>query len=54
MKMPDVNVLKSVADAQHAARAIEHGCKWVTRDDDFAKFSPFGLDWEHLVPPVPI
>ena len=45
---------KSVADAQHAALAIEHGCTWVTRDDDFSRFSPLGLDWEHLVPPVPV
>ena len=41
---------KQVADAQHAAVAIEHGCQWVTRDDDFASFSPHGLDWEHLLP----
>lgn len=41
---------KQVADAQHAAVAIEHGCCWVTRDDDFAGFAPHGLEWEHLVP----
>jgi len=41
---------KQVADAQHAALAIEHGCQWVTRDDDFAGFGPYGLDWEHLRP----
>ena len=41
---------KQVADAQHAALAIEHGCQWVTRDDDFASFAPHGLDWAHLVP----
>lgn len=40
---------KQVADAQHAALAIEHGCQWVTRDDDFACFAPYGLDWEHLL-----
>jgi uncharacterized protein len=42
---------KQVADAQHAALAIEQGCQWVTRDDDFASFSPHNLDWEHLLPP---
>ena len=41
---------KQVADAQHAAVAIEHGCQWVTRDDDFAGFAPYGLDWEYLLP----
>jgi uncharacterized protein len=41
---------KRVADAQHAAVAIEHGCQWVTRDDDFACFSPHGLEWEYLCP----
>jgi toxin-antitoxin system PIN domain toxin len=41
---------KRVADAQHAAVAMEHGCRWVTRDDDFAAFGPHGLEWEHLVP----
>lgn len=42
---------KRVADAQHAAVAIEHDCQWVTRDGDFADFSAHGLDWEQLVPP---
>lgn len=42
---------KRVADAQHAAVAIEHGCQWVSRDDDFATFRPHGLDWERLCPP---
>jgi toxin-antitoxin system PIN domain toxin len=41
---------KQVADSQHAAVAIEHGCQWITRDDDFASFHPHGLDWEHLLP----
>ncbi len=41
---------KQVADAQHAALAVEHGCQWVTRDDDFAGFAPYGLEWEHLLP----
>lgn len=27
-----------VADAYHAALAIEHGCTWVTNDTDFARF----------------
>lgn len=39
-----------VADAQHAALAIEHGCRWVTRDADFAGFESHGLEWEHLEP----
>jgi uncharacterized protein len=42
---------KQVADAQHAALAIEQGCQWITRDDDFASFSLHGLNWQHLVPP---
>ena len=36
---------KLVADAYHAALAIEHGCVWVTTDADFARFA--GLRWEH-------
>ena len=32
-----------VADAYHAALAIEHGCEWVTNDTDFARFP--GLRW---------
>ncbi len=39
---------KQVADAQHAALAIEHGCEWVTYDDDFAKFEGEGLRWRRL------
>ncbi|MCM0640528.1 PIN domain-containing protein [Cellulomonas wangsupingiae] len=27
-----------VADAQHAAVAIEHGATWVSQDRDFARF----------------
>lgn len=34
-----------VADAWHAALAIEHGCTWVTADADFARFP--GLRWRH-------
>lgn len=40
---------KLVADAQHAAVAIEAGCTWVTRDMDFARFAPHGLRWQSLV-----
>jgi toxin-antitoxin system PIN domain toxin len=36
---------KLVADAYHAALAIEHGCEWVTTDSDFARFR--GLRWSH-------
>jgi uncharacterized protein len=32
-----------VADAYHAALAIEHGCTWVTNDTDFARFAT--LSW---------
>jgi uncharacterized protein len=32
-----------VADAYHAAVAIEHGCEWVTNNTDFARFP--GLRW---------
>lgn len=33
-----------VADAAHAAIAIEHGATWITLDRDFARFP--GLRWE--------
>jgi uncharacterized protein len=36
---------KLVADAYHAALAIEHGCEFVTTDIDFARFP--GLRWSH-------
>jgi toxin-antitoxin system PIN domain toxin len=36
-----------VADAAHAAVAIESGCEWVTADTDFARFAPL-LRWKHL------
>lgn len=42
---------KKVADAQHAAVAMEHGCTWVTRDDDFQSFVPSGLACQLLSPP---
>ena len=41
---------KAVADAQHAAIAIEHACEWVTRDRDFEKFVPHGLKLTLLEP----
>jgi uncharacterized protein len=34
-----------IADAQHAALAIEHGCEWISFDRDFAKFPD--LRWRH-------
>jgi uncharacterized protein len=36
---------KLVADAQHAAVAIENGCTWITTDSDFARFQ--ALRWRH-------
>jgi predicted nucleic acid-binding protein len=36
---------KLVADAYHAALAIEHGCELVTADADFARFA--GLRFRH-------
>jgi toxin-antitoxin system PIN domain toxin len=41
---------KLVADAQHAAVAMEHGCTWVTRDEDFDYFRSSGLRFEILQP----
>ena len=40
---------KLVADAQHAAVAIEHGCTMVSVDSDFSRFS--GLRWRHPLSP---
>jgi len=34
-----------VADAYHAALAIESGSVWITTDRDFSRFP--GLDWRH-------
>jgi toxin-antitoxin system PIN domain toxin len=34
-----------VADAYHAALAIEHGAEWITTDRDYARFT--GLRWRH-------
>jgi toxin-antitoxin system PIN domain toxin len=36
---------KLVADAYHAALAIEHGCELITADGDFARFA--GLRYRH-------
>ncbi|HXV61697.1 MAG TPA: type II toxin-antitoxin system VapC family toxin [Vicinamibacteria bacterium] len=41
---------KLVADAQHAAVAIEHGCTLVTTDSDFDRFSR--LRWQHPLRPT--
>ncbi|MEI6674681.1 MAG: TA system VapC family ribonuclease toxin [Verrucomicrobiota bacterium] len=41
---------KSVADAQHAAIAVEHACTWVSRDQDFFKFEAQGLRFEWWSP----
>jgi predicted nucleic acid-binding protein len=38
---------KLVADAAHAALAIETGCEWISADTDFARFAP-ELRWKHL------
>lgn len=40
---------KLVADAQHAAIAIEHGCIMVSTDSDFSRFP--GLRWQHPLSP---
>lgn len=40
---------KLVADAQHAAVAIEHGCTLVSTDSDFRRFT--ALRWEHPLRP---
>ena len=42
---------KLVADAQHAAIAVEHGCTMVSTDSDFNRFP--GLRWQHPLRPVP-
>jgi len=41
---------KLVADAQHAAIAIEHAGTWVTRDTDFEPFTKSGLKLQILAP----
>lgn len=40
---------KLVADAQHAAVAIEHGCTMVSTDSDFSRFPE--LRWQHPLRP---
>lgn len=40
---------KLVADAQHAAIAIEHGCTMASTDSDFSRFP--GLRWQHPLRP---
>ncbi len=40
---------KLVADAQHAAIAIEHGCTMVSTDADFSRFPE--LRWQHPLRP---
>ena len=40
---------KLVADAQHAAIAVEHGCTMVSTDSDFSRFP--GLRWQHPLRP---
>jgi toxin-antitoxin system PIN domain toxin len=41
---------KLVADAQHAAVAIEHGCTMVSTDSDMDRFP--GLRWQHPLRPA--
>lgn len=41
---------KGVADAQHAAIAIEHAATWVSRDRDFRRFAAQGLRFEEWSP----
>jgi len=41
---------KRVADAQHAALAIEHAATWITRDRDFESFTSHGLVWQPWLP----
>ena len=41
---------KLVADAQHAAIAMEHNCTLVSVDSDFARFP--GLSWRHPLRPA--
>jgi len=38
---------KRIADAYHAALAIEQGCEWVSADTDFALFQD-QLRWQHV------
>ena len=36
---------KMIADAWHAALAIEYDCEWISTDADFSRFN--GLRWAH-------
>ena len=36
-----------VADAQHAAIAIDSGAIWISADNDFEAFEKLGLRWEY-------
>ena len=40
---------KLVADARHAAVALEHGCTMVSTDSDFGRFPE--LRWQHPLRP---
>jgi len=40
---------KLVADAQHMATAVEHGCTLVSTDSDFNRFA--GVRWHHPLRP---
>ncbi|MEM9025685.1 MAG: TA system VapC family ribonuclease toxin [Verrucomicrobiota bacterium] len=44
---------KRVADAQHAAIAIDAGSTWVSADSDFKIFESLGLRWEHWMVGAP-
>lgn len=41
---------KLVADAQHAAIAIEHAATWISRDADFFRFASHGLRFVQWMP----
>lgn len=41
---------KAVADAQHAALAIETASTWISRDRDFERFTPYGLRFDLWLP----
>ncbi len=45
---------KLVADAQHAAIAIESACRWVTLDRDFERFQKVGLRLLLVESPSPV
>jgi hypothetical protein len=39
---------KLVADAQHAAIAVEHGCTMVSTDSDFSRFGNYTLNFTRI------